>query len=346
VDVAAAVRDGISFVTAKATEGATYTDPEYARTAGNARGVAPLFGAYHVLHPNSSSAIGSQVDHFLSVLDGQSPWWRKGPFIVQLDCERWSASDFPQRADIAAWCDQFAARTGNTWYPIVYASHGQYGGSLSGLNRPLWNANYGSDPSMHYREAYPGDSAAGWAAYSDQTPVLLQYGSNLTIGGQSGCDANAFRGSLDSLTRLVWSGSGANGEDMPSSIVASVPPGFSYTVNANGGLTELSGTDANRLVLAIPAASAAGLPWGGEYVSVTSDVLGRTQVRLRVAIYNGTGWSIDENVTVPSGGRHNLTLPAPGGPSAYTLSISRVRQSDSDDSAAQPVSVLVELGVR
>jgi hypothetical protein len=346
VDVAAAVRDGISFVTAKATEGATFTDASYARTAAKARGVAPLFGAYHVLHPNSYSAISRQVDHFLSVLDGQSPWWRSGPFLVQLDCERWSADDFPQRADIAAWCDGFVARTGNTWYPIVYASHGQYGDGLGGLNRPLWNANYGNDPVAHYRQAYPGDNAPGWAPYSGQTPVLLQYGSQLTIGSQPGCDANAFRGSLDSLIRLCGAKYGLNGDDMPSPIVASVPPGFSYAVDAAGGISALPGTDTSRLVLGIPAGQLAGLPWGAQFMSVTSDTLGRGPVRLRVAIHNGQGWTIDEKVTVPSGGRRDVPLPAPGSPSAYTVSICRVRQSDTDDSADQPVSVLVELGLR
>jgi Glycosyl hydrolases family 25 len=348
VDVAAAVRDGISFVTAKATEGTSFTDPGYSRTAARARGVAPLSGAYHVLHPAGISSISGQVSHFLSVLDGQSPWWRGGPFIVQLDCERWAADDFPQRADIAAWCDQFTARTGNLWTPIVYASHGQYGDSLSGLNRPLWNANYGNDPVAHYRAAYPGDNAPGWAPYSGRTPILLQYGSQLTIGGQSGCDANAFRGPLSNLVALAYRGAATaqNGEDMPAAFHASVPAGFSFTLDAAGHVVEIPGTDTNRLVLGLPASVKESMPWGTELLTVTSDVFGRTPVRLRVAIHNGFGWGVYDNVIVPSGGRRDLPLPAPYNGAAYTVSIGRVRQSPDDDSAAQPVAVLAELGVR
>ena len=133
---------------------------------------------------------------------------------------------------------------------------------------------------------------------------------------------------------------------MPAAIQATVPPGFAYAVNDAGGVSELPGTDANRLVLGVPAGARAGLPWGGEYLSVTSDVLGRTRVRLRVAIFDGVGWTVDENVVVPSAGRLSIPIPPAGNGTAYTVSIGRVRQSPSDDSADQPVGVLVELGVR
>ncbi|OLB77656.1 MAG: hypothetical protein AUI14_15410 [Actinobacteria bacterium 13_2_20CM_2_71_6] len=204
--MAAALGDGISFVTAKASEGVTYTDPFYGRTAAKARGVAPLFGAYHVLHPNNISSISGQVTHFLNVINAQSPWWREGAFIIQLDCERWSANDFPQRGDIASWCNQFVDRTGGGWVPIVYASAGQYGNSLGGLGRPLWNANYGNDPAVNYRQAYPGDGSSRWAPYSGRTPDLLQYGSRTIIDGQGNCDANAYRGSLGELIALTSGG--------------------------------------------------------------------------------------------------------------------------------------------
>src|SRR6266480_917390 len=58
VDIARAVREGISFVTHKATEGRGYTDPYYGSAAARARGVVPLFGAYHVLHPDPIASIG------------------------------------------------------------------------------------------------------------------------------------------------------------------------------------------------------------------------------------------------------------------------------------------------
>jgi hypothetical protein len=358
VDVAAAARDGISFITAKATEGVTFTDPRYARTAAKAHGVVPLFGAYHVLHPARISPISAQVDHYLAVLDARSPWWRSGPFLIQLDCERWAASDFPDLGDIRAWCDVFTARTGGRWTPVVYASRGQYGDSLTGLGRPLWNANYGGDPTVHYRSGYPGDSSPRWAAYSGAVPAILQYGSLLAVGTQPGCDANAYRGSLAQL-RALAGGPGSNTtntptesgsleDEMPAPITASVPAGFAFTVDpATGKVTEVPGTDQCRLVLAVPAGARAGLPWGGEYLSFTCDLMGRGPVRLRVAIHDGAGWAhIDDHVVVPSGGRVSVPIPPPANGTAYTIAVGRVRQSEHDDSVAQPVGVLVELGVR
>lgn len=210
VDLAAAVADGISFVTAKATEGRSFVDRRYATTAAKARATSVLFGAYHVLHPARISPISDQVNHHLLVLNVQSPWWRTGPWLVQLDCERWAANDFPDAGDIKTWCDLFQARTGGRHQPIVYASRGQYGDSLAGIDCPLWNADYGSNPAVHYRPRYAGDTWRGWTAYSGRTPLIGQYGSKLTIGSQPGCDVNAFRGTLDQLRALITGGTDVN----------------------------------------------------------------------------------------------------------------------------------------
>jgi GH25 family lysozyme M1 (1,4-beta-N-acetylmuramidase) len=199
MDIGAAVRAGISFLTHKATEGTTYTDAQFATAMSRAHGVVPVAGAYHVLHTGN---INAQVDHYLSVLSGQSPWWQSGNFLVQLDCERW-ATDFPQKADIKAWCDRFVSVTGGTHRPIVYASRGQYGSTLSGLGYPLWNAAYPSGNAGSFKSLYPGDTSSNWAAYSGATPAIWQYTSNATIGSQTECDANAYRGTLVQLQALL-----------------------------------------------------------------------------------------------------------------------------------------------
>jgi GH25 family lysozyme M1 (1,4-beta-N-acetylmuramidase) len=338
VDVAAAVRDGISFVTAKATEGATFTDASYARTAVKAHGVVPLFGAYHVLHPNSYSTISRQVDHYLSVLDGQSPWWRSGPFLVQLDCERWSADDFPQRADIAAWCDTFVARTGNAWYPIVYASHGQYGDALTGLNRPLWNANYGNDPVAHYGGAYPGDNAPGWAPYSGQTPVLLQYGSQLTIGSQPGCDANAFRGTLGQLRAMAGGPGTPTHETEVLMITGLVPAGF--------GIDETGAPVAGGLFVPLTfedvASSAGLLPHRPAVLSLATDFLdpGAT-VTMRVAFGDGGGqWTVEKATLTSGAPRAWLTVPT----GSKQASIVRWKTTAGDTTGQHPVAWTLAYG--
>jgi GH25 family lysozyme M1 (1,4-beta-N-acetylmuramidase) len=361
VDLAAAVRDGISFVTAKATEGTRFVDPCYARTARKALGVVPLFGAYHVLHPATVSPLRAQVEHYIAVLDSQSPWWRSGPFIVQLDCERWAAADFPQRADIAAWCQLFEARTGSQWRPLIYASAGQYRDTLAGLNRPLWNANYGHNRAIAYRAGDVGDSWPGWVRYSGTVAVIGQYGSELTIAGQQQCDANVSRLTVTQL-RALAGGPGRTPattpteEPVPAAISDRIPAGFAFELNAADGKVHLV-DETKLLVLNLPAGGQAGIGWGEIEVSLTADLLGTPSPRIRAAIHDGRGWAVDDNVALLSGQRHNLgpggQLPAPATPTAYTVSLGRVRQSpaaadgtETDQTGLIPVAVLAELGAR
>lgn len=206
MDLTTAVADGIEFFTHKASEGSTYTDPRFAYAMARARNAGmPLIGAYCV---NRRGDQRPQVDKFMRVLDSGAPFWRSEPFIVQLDCERWSNKDGvyayePSLAEIHAWCDYFMERSGGRLTPIVYAPKWVYGDTLRGLRYPLWASSYGSNPTVPYRQAYPGDGSSRWAAYSGITPAILQYGSRTTIGAQTICDANAFRGTLPELRALI-----------------------------------------------------------------------------------------------------------------------------------------------
>ncbi|HZM83762.1 MAG TPA: GH25 family lysozyme [Candidatus Limnocylindrales bacterium] len=206
MDLGAAVRDGIVFFTHKATEGGSYVDPQFAYAMARAKNAGmPLIGAYCVNHKGDQTP---QVDKFIRVLDSGAPFWRNELFMVQLDCERWSNKDGvyayePSLAEIHAWCDLFVQRTGGRLTPIVYAPRWVYGDSLRGLRYPLWASDYGSNPAVPYRQAYPGDGSSRWSAYSGIMPAVLQFGSRTTIGVQSICDANAFRGTLDQLRALI-----------------------------------------------------------------------------------------------------------------------------------------------
>jgi hypothetical protein len=127
-------------------------------------------------------------------MDSQTPWWRDYPWILQIDAERWSYDDV-QPSTVLAFADRVAT-SGLPGWKVTYASRGQYGDSLMGIATPLWNADYRGGTT------YPGDgwtvangSPAGWAPYSGQVPVLLQW--------TSGPDLNAYRGSLDELLTLT-----------------------------------------------------------------------------------------------------------------------------------------------
>jgi hypothetical protein len=170
-----------------------------------------LVGAYWVLRPDLSGSAVNKADAFLARLDSQAPGWRDAMFILQLDCESWgdsSGKKKPNKAYIKAACDRLRAKAPKLM-PIVYASAGDYGDGLSGLGYPLWNARY----SVSYRTGTASglysaalSAGSGWKAYSGQVPAIWQFTSSATIVGQTTCDANAFRGTLDELTALLAPG--------------------------------------------------------------------------------------------------------------------------------------------
>ncbi|GIH07505.1 hypothetical protein Rhe02_55720 [Rhizocola hellebori] len=202
-NVFAAAREGIRFFTHKITESAGvvhYRAGEMVRAAV-AAGI-PIVGFY-VVPRTPGPSIAAQVDFAIYQADRQMPEWRTlQGFFWQVDLEHWSYDQVhPQHG--VAMAELLRAKTGKR--AILYAPRWSYGNSIPG-DDVLWASNYGSDPYIHFLEAYAaggGDNHPGWAPYSGRSPVILQFGSRTTIGGQRICDANAFRGTLDQLRALI-----------------------------------------------------------------------------------------------------------------------------------------------
>jgi hypothetical protein len=203
-DFRRAIADGLSFFTHKAGGDALDAElgPWWQLMAPHRTQV--LLGAYWVLYPGTPVA---RADAFLARLDAVCPGWRDGPFILQVDCEKWggNSATVPPRTDIKAFCDRLAAKAPGL-RPIVYGPKWVYGDTLTGLGYPLWASAYVTGGSGTPQALYPGDSSSKWAAYSGQTPAVLQFTDAAVIAGQTTCDANAFRGSLAQLTALVAPG--------------------------------------------------------------------------------------------------------------------------------------------
>lgn len=197
-----AMAEGIEFATHKLGEGGTYTDP-LAKTNLNAMHDAGLrvIGAYYVPRTPGKS-VAYQVDHCIDLADGLVPWWRDfHGWCWQDDLELWDNDRVSARTGIE-FGQLLRAKSGRRC--LLYASKGMYGDQLGAwAPEPLWNANYGSNPAVPFRDAYPGDRSTRWAAYSGQVPAVLQYGSRTTIAGLATCDADAYRGTIDELLALI-----------------------------------------------------------------------------------------------------------------------------------------------
>lgn len=238
-----AIGDGIQFVTHKA--GGDANDAELALWWRDAKGQRSraLLGAYWVLYPGRPEA---RADAFLDRLDSQCAGWRDGPFILQVDCEKWggNASTVPDREDIQAFCDRLREKCPKLM-PIVYAPKWVYGDTLRGMNYPIWASSY-VNGAGGFKTLYPGDGSVRWGSYSGQVPEVLQYTSSATIGGQTTCDANAYRGTLKELTALLAPGwvkeevedmalDGNDKKFITDTIAAAVKPLTTQTAFPTGG---------------------------------------------------------------------------------------------------------------
>lgn len=206
MDLGAAAKAGISFFTHKYTEStSTKHHPAGPMNAARAAGI-PFLGAY-VVPRTPGPSIARQAEYLLAYADQVTPWWRTFPgWFWQVDTEHWSY-DKVSAATGAAMCAELRKRTGKA--TLHYAPKWAYGNGVPG-DEPLWASSYVTG-SGDFKALAGKISASRWAAYSGRVPAILQYSSSATIGRQSTCDANLFRGSLDDFARLIGSTSPAGG---------------------------------------------------------------------------------------------------------------------------------------
>lgn len=182
IDWRAVEAGGIVFAFAKATEGATHTDPAFAANWAGMGATRIIRGAYHYFRPKTDAA--EQAAHFLrTVRPGASD------LPPALDVE---VTDGVDRAalvrGVLAWLDAVEQGTGKR--PIVYTYQSFYDTYLSGslAGYPLWIARYGPD----------APSLSGWAfwQYSDAGSVP---------GVPAAVDLDRFNGSEAGLRNFVQS---------------------------------------------------------------------------------------------------------------------------------------------
>lgn len=193
LDLAQCRREGIEFVFLKATEGASYVDPEFTANLDEARRAGMLVAAYHYVRSNASTA--NQVMNVVRTVPKDVP--------VILDVEANSGGVGPVREIFAA------LRASGYSVPLLYLPRWywqQIGSpSLAGLP-PLWSSRYPDTVVGTLQSEWASVPASYWAGYGGLDVAVLQFTSSARIAGHQPLDANAFRGTREQLAALLGGG--------------------------------------------------------------------------------------------------------------------------------------------
>lgn len=207
VDWASWRRKGKTFAIAKATEGRTLRDSQFARNWRELKRAGLVRGAYHFAHPRN--AVNAEADFFVATIRAQGV---EPGDLVALDLE---VSDGTSAAHVSSWARTWCSRVGKALgvTPIVYTylSFAQ-GGRCAGLGGyPLWMA----DPS---RAAGKPRVPGPWRSW-----LIHQYGS-------SPVDVDVANVSTTARLRAYGVGGGVGGGVDTTTVVVSLGAGQDQVV--------------------------------------------------------------------------------------------------------------------
>lgn len=165
VDWASRWSAGKRFVWAKATEGTSYTNPEFASQYNGSANQGFIRGAYHFALPNNSSG-SAQAKYFSDNGGGWSGDGKTLPGALDMEYNPYSGGSCYglSQAQMASWVRDFSSYYLNRWgrYPIIYTSASwwdQCVGTATSISsaQPLWTARYASAV---------GTLPAGWTRHT------------------------------------------------------------------------------------------------------------------------------------------------------------------------------------
>src|SRR5262245_27021409 len=200
---------GIAGVIHKATEGTTYTDPQYLRRAAPAMRAGLQWGAYHFAHAGNVQA---QVDHFLSVVGVDSET------LYALDWEDPPTGSRMQLEQARQFLQLNAQRIGPDRC-VIYSANcakedlGNQQNTFFGAHR-LWLAQYSNTPTI--QQSWP-------------TWWLWQYSD-----GKSGPQPHGCPGVTGEVDTNSWPGTDTELITQWSSAPASAPPTATINNKAAG----------------------------------------------------------------------------------------------------------------
>jgi lysozyme len=184
VDWQQVAQGGMSFAFAKATEGITYADPQFATNWAGMQAAGLLRGAYHFFEANDDAA--AQAQHFLATVQ-----LAPGDLPPVLDVETTAGVSNEQIwSGVSAWLQIVEQETGRQ--PILYTSPGFWSShqpDLALTRYPLWLADYATQPVL----------PTGWTSW-----LFWQHSQTGSVAGVAGAvDLDLFSGTLEQLHALT-----------------------------------------------------------------------------------------------------------------------------------------------
>jgi lysozyme len=193
----------VTFAFAKASEGATFKDADFATNWAGMKSAGIIRGAYHFFRP--IRPVDEQVENFLDMVGQLSP----GDLPPVLDLEpypddvraQWeSINSVDERISKSReWLEKVAAKLGRK--PIIYTSASFWDELMDNTEDlvayPLWVAHYKPD----YQTSQPNIPANNWGGKGYTFWQFTETGSVMGVRGV--VDRNLFKGNLSKLLDLT-----------------------------------------------------------------------------------------------------------------------------------------------
>lgn len=228
----------MTFAWAKATEGLSFNDADFAINATNAKAAGVYFGAYHFAHPTNSPT--SEAAHFWSIASAHI----KGDGLTlmpMLDMEIFTGvSGAASYSDWAnQWCNyvaSHAAAAGINVRPVIYISSCNacyLDGSVS--QWIAWLANYNG---LNPQTGNPWNVCTSCAVWGSGFWNVWQYSSTATVPGVSGnCDVDVFNGTAATLVSTLVVPQTPVIVNQPQNITVNQGASANFAVSATGAGT-------------------------------------------------------------------------------------------------------------
>ncbi|MDR3460539.1 MAG: GH25 family lysozyme [Verrucomicrobiae bacterium] len=201
--------DGITFAWAKATEGLTVNDADFAINAVNAKAAGVLIGAYHFAHPETHLGLAgadSEAAHFWSIAGKYIT--NGGAYLLpmlDMETDPGTASPVYTKNTLSQWANRWcqdivnaAASNGVAVKPVIYTGISYSGSWFNSTvtNWPLWMANWPASPNPQTGAPSGNGPWPDWSVW--------QYTDSNTVSGPiHGWDTDVFNGTSETISNLV-----------------------------------------------------------------------------------------------------------------------------------------------